>query len=191
MMLAIRRLAAAGFVAAMAMGATTASAVTLSFVETRSGNDCAGVLGIPFGTCSYDGSAIVAKVGEDGNDALELNTSVFGNAVSNTTFAATVGSNTTSFSWDTTGYSVNANGDPLGILIRYVVVKFGNGFNVYSVNGGEGSFTGSGSLTVDQGVSHVSFYDSVAVVPLPAAGWMLLAGVGGLVAVRRRKKMVA
>lgn len=42
-----------------------------------------------------------------------------------------------------------------------------------------------------------SFWDSrddflvagmTAVVPLPAAGWMLLAGVGGLVAMKRRKK---
>lgn len=29
---------------------------------------------------------------------------------------------------------------------------------------------------------------SVAAVPLPAAGWMLLAGIGGLAAMRRRKK---
>ena len=30
---------------------------------------------------------------------------------------------------------------------------------------------------------------SVTPVPLPAAGWMLLAGVGGLVAMRRRRKV--
>ena len=33
-----------------------------------------------------------------------------------------------------------------------------------------------------------SGYDGFGVIPLPAAGWLLLAGVGGLAAMRRRKK---
>ncbi len=33
-------------------------------------------------------------------------------------------------------------------------------------------------------------YGSVAPVPLPAAGWLMLAGIGGLVAMRRRKRTV-
>lgn len=40
-------------------------------------------------------------------------------------------------------------------------------------------------------ISHLTFYngdEEVPPVPLPAAGWMLLAGVGGLAAMRRRRK---
>jgi hypothetical protein len=37
-------------------------------------------------------------------------------------------------------------------------------------------------------VSHISAYYTVAPIPLPAAGWMLLAGIGGLAAMRRRRK---
>ena len=52
----------------------------------------------------------------------------------------------------------------------------------------------------DSNLSHLSFYgrnceddaedcgDPGTVVPLPAAGWLLLGGIGGLAALRRRKK---
>ncbi len=46
-------------------------------------------------------------------------------------------------------------------------------------------------LLGNKGVSHISYFgveDDMTPVPLPAAGWMLLAGVGGLGALRRRKK---
>jgi hypothetical protein len=50
--------------------------------------------------------------------------------------------------------------------------------------------TTAGTWTSSRGLSHASIYyiDGMPAVPLPAAGWMLLAGVGGLVAVRRRRK---
>jgi hypothetical protein len=43
----------------------------------------------------------------------------------------------------------------------------------------------------DKDISHVTLYARgapVSVVPLPAAGWMLIAGLGGLAAMRRRRK---
>lgn len=40
----------------------------------------------------------------------------------------------------------------------------------------------------NQAILQGTFTADVNVVPLPAAGWMLLAGVGGLAALRRRKK---
>ncbi len=53
----------------------------------------------------------------------------------------------------------------------------------------------SGSWTTPggQSLSHITFYDSVDPtvvpdIPLPAAGWMLIAGLGGMGALRRRKK---
>lgn len=46
--------------------------------------------------------------------------------------------------------------------------------------------TGSQSITMTLGGTGPG--PSMSPVPLPAAGWMLVAGVGGLVAMRRRKK---
>ena len=40
-------------------------------------------------------------------------------------------------------------------------------------------------------VSHISFYNSAAPVPLPAAGWLLIAGLGELGALARRRKAAA
>lgn len=48
---------------------------------------------------------------------------------------------------------------------------------------------GSWTTPKGDGLSHVTFYNGEAPspVPLPAAGWMLLASLGGLVAAKRRK----
>ena len=40
-------------------------------------------------------------------------------------------------------------------------------------------------------VSHISFYNGAAPVPLPAAGWLLMAGLGGIGAVARRRRGAA
>ncbi|MEE4203283.1 MAG: VPLPA-CTERM sorting domain-containing protein [Halieaceae bacterium] len=51
---------------------------------------------------------------------------------------------------------------------------------------------GSATITIDNGGKLNDAFSvdgaSVGVVPLPAAGWMLLAGIGGLAAMRRRRK---
>lgn len=52
----------------------------------------------------------------------------------------------------------------------------------YSANN---EFTWSG---LPGGGGDKSGYDGFGVIPLPAAGWMLLAGIGGLAAMKRRKK---
>ncbi|WP_254813781.1 VPLPA-CTERM sorting domain-containing protein [Rhodovulum sp. ES.010] len=67
------------------------------------------------------------------------------------------------------------------------VAKDGDGFRWFYSDPKEAVFSGEWS-TLSKGPSHITFYDSApAPIPLPAAGWMLLAGVGGLAAVRRRK----
>jgi hypothetical protein len=58
---------------------------------------------------------------------------------------------------------------------------------------GDGQFGGAGcgmgNWCVDEGgTSYLNVQAKVNVVPLPAAGWMLLAGIGGLVAMKRRRK---
>lgn len=53
---------------------------------------------------------------------------------------------------------------------------------------GEGYFSNGYWFNPEHGTSTLALKANVNVVPLPAAGWMLLAGVGGLVAMKRRKK---
>ena len=51
------------------------------------------------------------------------------------------------------------------------------------------NYTVGNTFTWDAGQrSGLSGVDGFGVIPLPAAGWLLLAGVGGLAAMRRRKK---
>jgi hypothetical protein len=55
-----------------------------------------------------------------------------------------------------------------------------------------GVTSGSWSISGQQALSHANLYAKLAdtpvnVIPLPAAGWLLLAGVGGLAAMRRKK----
>ena len=62
--------------------------------------------------------------------------------------------------------------------------QFLNTFTV--ATGSEESLVWSWNLPEDAVFGQVS--TNLEVIPLPAAGWMLLAGVGGIAALRRRKK---
>lgn len=76
-----------------------------------------------------------------------------------------------------------------------LVLKAGNNFAAFLLD----PFNLSGDWTSSRGLSHASVYYrscdegdagcGISAVPLPAAGWMLLAGIGGLVALRRRKSV--
>ncbi|MEP1354063.1 MAG: THxN family PEP-CTERM protein [Tateyamaria sp.] len=61
--------------------------------------------------------------------------------------------------------------------------------NIIGFSEDNGVSTSASFQTIERGSNVASLYASidVAPVPLPAAGWMLIAGMGGLVAMRRRK----
>ena len=66
-----------------------------------------------------------------------------------------------------------------------ITLKAGNGFGAFLVDMTTGDWMTSKDL------SHASIYykegGDTPPIPLPAAGWMMIAGLGGLVAARRRK----
>ena len=92
--------------------------------------------------------------------------------------------------WSFTGNS------SLTHLPAYMVVKAATNWAIYALDGAlSGDWSTAGLMTPNgknqAGVSHVSFYNSAAPVPLPAAGWLLVAGLGGIGALARRRKAAA
>ncbi len=71
---------------------------------------------------------------------------------------------------------------------KYVAVKQSNFYEVWLLDQTE--YFGGSIFTTLNDISHVSFYNTgqTTVVPLPAAGWLMLLGIGGLAAMRRRKR---
>jgi hypothetical protein len=100
------------------------------------------------------------------------------------------------FSNDKNGTWSFIGGSSVTHLPAYMVVKAATNWALYALDGAlSGDWSTSGLMTPNgknqAGVSHISFYNSVAPVPLPAAGWLLAAGLGGLGALARRRKRVA
>lgn len=107
------------------------------------------------------------------------------------------------FTWSFTAEDVTGIDSDDVLFPKFVAVKSGspndpnsnNGYYLFDVTGHlSGSISVASTDSTDSffnSISHVSFYDTgddTPPIPLPAAGWMLLAGVGGLAAMRRRRK---
>jgi hypothetical protein len=209
--------AAAAIAAAMMAGDASAATVVTTDLSYQGGNDCAGYFSEPFGTgfevCNIfvvgdedvKLSPVIGKWEVD-EEEWEINTALF------PTFTGdeiTIPDDTQS-----TGTWTYAPGmDDPGI--RYWVAKGGSGgqfrlhWTVEDAVATSGFCSASNKYTLDclsaalvveggtwstvsgSSLSHITFYDTdgpTSVIPLPAAGWLLLAGIGGLAAMRRRKK---
>lgn len=97
-----------------------------------------------------------------------------------------VGSGLRSGTWSVTNW--------VGIGSAMLVVKSSNEFIAYLLDisaGTSGSWNTAGLTNkngVQQEVSHITLYTTPAAIPLPAAGWALLAALGGLGLVARRRR---
>jgi hypothetical protein len=171
------------------------------FAGTFGGNDCAGELGANFADCEFEDSPIIAKIdyNDDGSvKKTEVNTGEFPGF--DLGWITVTGSDGSSGTWE-------YDPGPDGPGITAFVAKGGNYFNLFYTVDFEPFFGGSAVnwFTPKQcgggpngsnspnfcGLSHLSFYDSeggTPKIPLPAAAWLMLAGIGGLGAVALRRK---
>ena len=169
--------------------ATTVNGYTLT--ASPDGNACSGLLGTSPTCVDLNGSPQIIKF--DFND----NGEVSGTEI-NPLFPSIDG---TEFSFDFgtggtgTGTWYYAPDDATDPGITSFTAKGGNGFNWFVKDGP--AFAGIGDYSMfstptnasgnPAGLSNLTFFDSATVIPLPAAGWLLLGGIGGLAALRRKK----
>lgn len=155
-----------------------------TMVATIDGNDCAGVWGKPFEDCKspdeYGASPIIAKFDADGTTS-EFN-SLFG-SVDGSEFDVSISGDTVEWTY------TPGTDDP---IITVVTLKYGPMFDVWYADGAS-ILSGMFSTADGKDISHVSFYDSDGddpggfEIPVPASLPLLLAGLGGLGVMSRRK----
>ena len=185
------------------VGSAASAATVTTFTDgDGSGNDCSGDFGQGFDNCviNYnDGEGtvystpIIGKLGV-GETKAQYN-SLFP-SLGDAEEELAHGDGTTTYMDD--GFDYFTSTYTLGIddpAMTLFVVKAGAGYTVYDsvYAAGDGFFTFDGSIYTmyytETDMSHVSVYDSELPppIPLPAAGWLLLGGLGGLAAMKRRK----
>lgn len=171
---------AAAAIAAILM-AGGASAATIKKTVYSDGapppNDCSGLFGQGFDNCvDPDGSPVIAKWDVE-EDEWTFNSSF--SDVTADMFTITFNS-TSSGTWS---YAPCA----ACVDVTSWVAKDGDGFVWFHTDPKTAVTSGEWHTVNGKGLSHITFYDTATQIPLPAAGWLMLAGLGGLAALRRRK----
>jgi hypothetical protein len=139
-------------------------------------------IGIEFDT--YNNGTI--DNGSENHVGINVNGSTNSVALASPTFDL---DNSSIFAW------VDFDGSTLSVSVNNTNSKPGSALLSYATDlsalGGQAflGFTGStGSANAEHRVVSFDFAVAAPAVPLPAAGWMLLAGVGGLAALRRKAR---
>ena len=166
------------------VSAGVAQAATMSCTTSGSGNSTA-TLSL---TDAVDAQCF------NGNDSNDIDSSTVINGSSGWILAdknddTTSGDQTITFTTAPTNVTKSGSWGISGLasaLKVMVNLKAGNGWGSFEVESTLGTWTSTKDL------SHASIYYIAGtppnVVPLPAAGWMLIAGLGAMGAMRRRKK---
>jgi len=196
------------------LAGTPAQAVSVSFLVdsgdpfltgNNTNNDCSGYFGSGFENCmiSYDGtdvSPVIIKFGVD--EAGAINSSLFPSVTGDEWDFDTDPPDLTPGEWTYTP----GEDDP---GIRFWAAKAANSFNLFwdvdqadldagvcdtinslecllaanTVTSGEWSTPGG------QGLSHLTFYDSISEIPVPAAFWLFGTALIGFIGFSRRTKV--
>jgi hypothetical protein len=192
-----------GAAAAVAFGLTALTAPTaqaaFSLAASGSGNVCTGVTGT-FPNCDVIdapgidvSSPLIAKYeyvdpveddGVPGSFVFEGAGTQYASIIDGTEFSFSgFGEDPTMGVWN---YMPDIGEDP---FVTHYGLKFGQNWQIYAwIGDGTGGFGDMWSL--DQGLSNITFFDT-GVVPLPAAGWMMLGGLGMIGAALRRRRLGA